>query len=514
MDYFIEELIYSQLRYYGSLLSGVIILLSSLYLFPLVQALYAYSKKKWLEKQFAAIPSSGEGETKFRESLLQAAEPGQSYPIYKIFKFYLASTGIAAFIVGAFIVMLPDDLGPDAMDWLVFIPGIIGGGIYFLYVAAFQGQGLYREIAGVFGFAGFIITAIAAYEQHEMGEWLRADILAFVILGVGGLIIWHLKSILVSYMYMIAVAIAGATVYFFLEDNWLNFLPHLLWVFAVAILYVWIPKLKEAKDIGPKETIFGIIFGFMILSLTTTQLSAGSGLLIPAMAVVLPALYVFSKTYFYKADTIIGRPIEVVVIVIVLISAAGLITNAGMTNASDSIYLFEEYSFEKQVSYFILLGIIAGTFFIYNRDFNESTAEINPSIALLPVVGFIITYIIGEYTGHYIMTLLLFGVAYLYVRKGFELRDSLRVALGALTFIYALIIKINDIGQEDLYSEKESMGATIMLYGMIFLGVMIYLRSQWQVSGGASESKTTQKESVDILDRSNDAPTIDSEEKE
>ena len=70
----------------GSLIS----VLSLLYLLPLIQALIAYEKTKWLERQFASSVSSGEAENNLRRKLLEASTPGQSYPIYKIFKFYFS----------------------------------------------------------------------------------------------------------------------------------------------------------------------------------------------------------------------------------------------------------------------------------------------------------------------------------------------------------------------------------------------------------------------------------------
>jgi len=506
----IENLIFRQIGTFAPMLLGLSFIMTALYLLPGIQALFAYNKKTWLEKQFAATASSGEAETKFRKELLEASEPGQSYPIYKIFKFYFASMGIAAIIIGFLIVVLPKDLDPDALDWMLFIPFIVGAGLYFLYKMLFEGHGLYREIAAVFAFIGFTTTAILAYGQYEMAEWLRTDILAFVILGAGAFIIWNLKSTLVSYLYMIAVAIASATVYFNIEDNWLYFLPHLLWVFGIAILYVWIPKLRSAKDIGPKEIIFGVLFAMMILSLTMTQLSAGSGLLMPALAVVLPGLYIFSKAYYHKADNIIGKPIEIFVIIMVIAMAAVLSTNMAMTNASDSIFLFKQYSFEKQVSYFILLGLIGGIFWIFDKDLKDAS-KVNPMIAFFPLLAFIIAYILGEYGGHYIMTLFLLGLGYLYVRKGIDKKDAIRVGLGAVVFVYTLILKFTDMWQEYLFEEKETTGLTIMVYGAMFLGAIIYIRSQWNVTGPSDSSKPSDSEVLDSLGEvpSSNTPTED-----
>jgi hypothetical protein len=504
MNSMIENMIFRQLQMNSALILGLSLIMTTLYLLPGITAIFAYSKKKWLEKQFAATTSSGEGETKFRHTLLEASEPGQSYPIYKIFKFYFASMGIGAIITGLLIIIIPDDLSPDALDWMLFIPSIVGAGMYFLYTMLFKGQGLYREIAAVFAFIGFTATAIMAYGQFEMDVWLRADILSFIILGVGGLIIWHMQSTLVSYLYMIAVAIAGGAVYFGLEDNWMNFLPHLLWVFGIAILYVWIPKLRAAKDIGPKEIIFGVLFAMMILSLTMTQLSASSGLLMPAMAVVLPGLYIFSKAYYHKADSIIGKPIQIIVILIVVATAAVLATDMGITDAGYSISLFENYSFEKQISYFIILGLIAGIFWIFDNDLDKASEDVNPMIALFPLAAFLVTYIIGEYGGHHIMTVFLLGLGFLYVRKGIDKKDSIRVVLGAMIFVYTLIIKVTDMWEEYLFDGRTMTGLTIVLYGALVLGVVVYIRSQWNVTG-PSEGSTLNND--DVLDNLDEATT-------
>ena len=503
----IEEMIFRQLAMLTPIVAGIAMLMTALYLLPLIQALFAYNKKKWLEKQFAATASSGEGETKFRHHLLEASEPGQAYPLYKIFKFYFATMGITAIILGFFIIILPEDLGPDAIDWLLYIPLFVGGGLYALYNMAFKGQGLYREIAAVFAIVGFTATAIMAYGNFEMYDWLRADILSFIILGVAGFIIWHSKSTFASYLYMIMVAVASVTVGFTLENNWMNFLPHLLWVFGIAILYIWIPKLRATKDIGPKEIIFGILFTGMIMSLTMFQLSADSGLLIPSMAVILPGLYVFSKAYFYKTETIIGKPIEIFVIFMVLIIAALLSTNSGMTGASDSIFLFKQYSFEKQISYFVILGLIAGIFWISNNDLDDSTEDVNPLIALFPVLAFIVAYILGEYGGHYIITLFLLGLGFLYVQKGIEKKDAIRVGLGAVVFVYTLIIKLTDMFDEELFDGKVMIGLTIMIYGAIFLGVIIYIRSQWNATGPSEY--TVSKVNDELIDNDAEDPLKD-----
>lgn len=482
------------------------ILMSLIYLLPLFQALFAYEKKKWLEKQLSLADYNEGVSAQAKEKLLASAEPGQSYPIYKLFKFYFATTGIAAIITGFLIMVLPSNLGPDAIDWMLFLPLIIGGGIYFLYNAMFKGQGLWREVAAVFAYVGFASTLGMAYENFGMYEWLRIDILCYIILSGGFFLILHMKSTLVSYLYMITVVIASVAT-LGVASNWLQFLSHFVWFFAVAILYIWVPKLKTAKDIGVNEIVFGILFTLMILTLAFTHTS---GLIIPSLAVVLPGLYIFSKAYYKNASTIISKPIELIIGAIIITMAAALSINAVMTGASDSIYLFKGYSFQKQFVYLILVGLAYGVYYIYDNDLNDAEDDINPLIAIFPVFAFIITYILGEYGGHYLMTIFLIALGYQLTIKGIEKEDSIRVAIGAIVFVTTLIIKISDIMQTMIIENmmeggKFLVGFLTFFYGAIILGTVVYIRNQWTVTDGnmSIENNNTPDKNMDVIDNIN-----------
>ena len=521
----VERLIMQQLGQpaviaFGLLIGIIVIIISNMFVLPFLQALFAYEKKKWLERQFAGSVSSGEVENGIRNKLLEAAKPGQSYPIYKIFKFRFASTGIILIILGLLVMLVPESaVTGDAIDWVLFIPLIVGGGLFYLYHTFFKDQGLWKEIAAVFLFVGFLLTTLMAYGNFNMYEWLRADILSFIILAAGWFIIYITRSSLVSYIYMLTVAISGVVLLglqitsqlspeFGLGHEWLYFLPHLLWVFGIAILYFWIPQLRAAKDIGPKEIIFGLLFAIMILTLSVTQLSSQSGLFMAGLAIVLPGLYVFSKAYFQKANSIIGKPIELIVILIVIAMAAVLSVNVAMTLASDSIFLFGHYSFSKQISYFVIVGLIGGIFYISN-DLGEASEDINPLIALFPLGAFIIAYVFGEYGGHYMMTLFLLGAGFLYVQKGIKKKDSLRLALGATVFVLTLIIKITDMSSDAIYEQimegngKFVMGFFTFFYGLIFLGAVVYMRSRWTVSNVITQNNTVIESKNDVIDDTN-----------
>ena len=83
------------------------------------------------------------------------------------------------------------------------------------------------------------------------------------------------------------------------------------------------------------------------------------------------------------------------------------------------------------------------------------------------------------------MAILLMGLGFLYVRKGIDQKDSIRVSLGAIIFVYTLIIKVTDMWQEQLFDGKEMTGFTIAIYGALLLGIVVYIRSEWNVTGPA-----------------------------
>jgi hypothetical protein len=118
-------------------------------------------------------------------------------------------------------------------------------------------------------------------------------------------------------------------------------------------------------------------------------------------------------------------------------------------------------------------------------------------IAFFPIGAFLIAYILGEYGGHYIMTAFLLGAGFLYIRKGINKRDALRVWLGATIFIYTIIIKIMDVLGEYI-DGKFMVGLFVFMFGALFFGVVVYIRSKWTVST-PNESITPEEQKTDII---------------
>lgn len=468
---------YFGMMYYASLIATI--LMSAIYLLPLIQALVAYEKKNWLEKQFSKNPASNDAEKQFRNNLLVASEPNQSYPLYKMLKFYLATTGIITAVIGFLMIVIPDGMGVEARKALSFLPLLIGVAMYFVYEKFLKGQGLWREITAVFMLGGLAATFSSAYSAYDLYEWLRSDILIYLILSGGLFVIYLMKSTLASYLYMIIIIYSLPFLASRIEYNWLQFLTHFIWFFAIAILYFWIPKLKAAKSIETKEILFGLLFMVMLISMAISQTS---GLYVPALAVVLPGLYVFSKAYYSKGDWFISKPIESIVILMVIATAIGLSVSEFVDFTKNQISLFEGYSFHKQIAYLIILGLAFGAYKIYDEEIpSEEKDTLNPLILALPILAFVLTYILGSYGTQFIMTLFVLYLGYYYVSKGIEKKDSIRVIVGVNVFLVAFVVRLFATLKDQL-DGRFIIGFVLLLIGALLVGVVLYLKKEWAVT--------------------------------
>ncbi len=488
---------YFGIMYYATIFLGII--MSALYLFPLIQVLIAYQKKNWLERQFSKTPAGSDSEKQFRAALLSAAEPSQSYPLYKMLKFYLASNGIILAIIGLLMIIIPESTDKDVLKLLSFLPLLIGVAMYFLYEKFFKGEGLWREITAVFMLGGLAATFLSVYELYEMYSWLRSDILIYLILGGGLFVIYKMESTLASYLYMILITYSVTYLSAHISYNWLMFLTHFIWFFAIAILYFWIPKLKAAKTIETKEVIFGLLFMIMIIALSISQTS---GLYVPALAIVLPGLYIFSKAYYKKGDWPISKPIETIIILFVFIISIALSFSEVVDFTQSQISLFKGYSFHKQIAYIILLGLAFGAYKIYDEEIpSEEKDTLNPLILGLPILAFVLTYIVGSYGTQFIMTLFALYLGYNYVSKGLEQKDSLKLILGTNVFLTAIIVRVFASLGEDIIDSKLATGFMIMLIGCLFVGTVVYLRKEWTVTGNSDDNQNHQlPKDNDIID--------------
>ena len=501
METFLYNYLLSNSGFIGAAVGVVLLILYALLLLPYIQALLVYEKKKWLEKEFAKSTSASAEESSFRKRLLEAAAPSQSFPIYKFFKFRLAVSGIIAVFGGLLVLLLPDQITSEVLDKILFIPLLIGLLVYFVCYTLFSGHGLWREVSAVFLYIGVASTIIMAYFNFDMYEWLRSDLLAFVVLSIGLSIVYHLKSVLVSYIYMALVAASAVGVGVFVEDNWLSFLPQILWGFGASILFFWLPRLRKTSDVGPREIVFGVLFVLMIMALSFFQLSGPSGLYLAIFTIILPGLYIFSKAFFNKASNIFGRPIEIAVILMILALGFILSYKEALIEVQNTIALFENYSFNKQFSYLILLGLIVGIFYIYSNEIEENEISLNPGLMWFPLYIFVVSYLFPAGFGSYLILIYLIWMGYGYVTVGTRTKSELKTYLGVAIVFSAVLFKFLEFFAEDLSENRNGIAIFLIILGCVFIGIVFYLREKWQVTSTPmneiSETQSTFKEDTE-----------------
>lgn len=459
-------------------------------LLPLIQSLIVYDKKKWLEKQFSSLSQDQIVSDDLKQHLLLAAEPEHGYPIYKYLKFSFATLGILSFFGGILLLIWPDQFSADTYDKVVFLPMLIGLAVYFVCQTLYKNHGLWREISALFLYIGVSATLLMAYENFDFVDWFRMDFLCFGILALGLFLIHHLNSIIASYIYLIFVGVFAVFLSLVTEDNWLSFMPQMLWVFIGFILYYWLPKLKVANDVGPRESIFGVLFFVAILSLSMFQLSGAIGLYIPIIVVVFPGLYIFSRAYFSKSSSIFGRPVEILSILLIVALGFLFSNDEIFTIGQDSIALFEGYSFAKQISYFILVGLLISTFYLFSEEIEVNEVSVNHKLLWFPLFVFLVAYIMPVSIGAYLVWFYLLWLGYDYVRSALKSHSELGLFLGVSILNGAFFFRFFDFFGEDMAGDQTVTGISLIFWGVFYIGLVLYLRERWTVTAPSDNENT------------------------
>jgi hypothetical protein len=483
--------LYIIMMYVVSITTGV--LLAIFYLFPFIQVALTNERGNWLTRQFKNNPSAGPDEDALRKKLLAAAEPQQVYPIYKLLKFVLIFAGILAMVAGLLTIVLPEHTSGGLRKFLVFIPLIVGVGLYFFYKLVYLNHGIWREIAGAFLILGFGATASGAFEVFEMADWFRIDFLIYIILGFGLWVVFHLKSTVASFFYMLGVSVASQILGDLSQDNW-YFLTHSIWLFAAGSLYFWLPRLRAAKEIEFKQLLFAILLFSNAIALVTNNTS---GLVVPGMAVMLPTLYLFSKVYYRNATWIGGRPLEVMVILFVVLSAIGFCIPELVVEMQDSITLFKYYSFHKQIAYLILVVVAICGYILYQDHSSEEQKSVNLLIVFYPLGAFLLIYILGDYGTQFIANAFLLYLGYDYLMKGIKQKDVIQLAVAVVCIVVGLFIRLEAV-IEDI-NEKEIIGLIVMVFGAVVIALAFYMRSKWNVTAPDSEQFQSVEDDFDEL---------------
>lgn len=466
--------------YFSYLLTFLIIIYlfaTAFYLLPFFQMVVSNYKVKWLRSHFKNNPSSGENEDQFRAELLLAAEPVQKEPLFKFLRLFLNIEGVFLSVFGLILLFVPDQFMRDeGAKILIFIPLIIGIISYANWKKNHENDSVNKEIAAFFLTLGILITGIGFYFVFELNEtFIRSDIYLYVILGLVFYFLNKLDSYAAGVVYLIGVQVSASMVYANVGYNWLLFMTHGIWIFQFLFLFFWIPKLKEMKGVEFKDIILALFF---TISLVQLSIVSSSGLILPAFVVVLPFLYVFGRNFFYEGTWFGAKPLQTFVQAMMLVSAIGLCFPELVHEANISIHLFEDYTFYKQIAYFILLFIGLATYFIVQNMERDQREGINYVVIFYPCFAFFCVYFLDGIGAHYIINLALAGIGCYYLWIATQHKNTVHLILGTFALLAALIIRYVLIFEKDI-EDKDVVGVLLLLVGGILLAVNFAAKSAW-----------------------------------
>ncbi len=468
---------------YGSILT-LSVYFTLIYVLPLIQTLISGDRSKWLERQFEESPSTSPEEDLMRARLLAAAKPAQPFPLYKFLKFFLFTAGIVGIVAGFIIMILPDQSSGIGRKILSFVPLLLGIGVYFTHKRMYPKEGIWRELAGLFLLGGASNTLFLAYDLFELDYFFSSDIYLYIILSFGLFVVHHLKSVVASYFYMILIILGSFFVSTEIGNNWMMFMTHFIWFFAVAILSFWLPRLRTAKEIELREIIFGILFFAMIATLSMNNTSDLGSL---AICITIPCLYIFSKIHFKRATWFGGKPMEVLTMIFILGGVIALSQEDIVERLHDRISLFSNFSFHKLVAFIIIIlaGLIA--YMMYNDQLEKHRKSINLILVFAPLAAFILVYVVGEYGTQYLVNAFLLFIGFWYLQKGLEQKDVLKLMLASFGIIGSLAIRLTDF--TEYLDDRIMIGILAIIFGGISVALAWYMRSKWLVTGDVNPSE-------------------------
>jgi hypothetical protein len=461
------------------------------YLFPLLQSVIQHQNKRWLSNTLGRMKGL-DGATK--QKILAEAEPEFKEPLYKLTKFQYLVSGIITTIVGILVAILhePDESTIKALIWL---PLIIGGAMNGLYFQVFKTSRLWKEAAGFFGVLGLCITIPGVFAVYEW-DWMRSDLLIYLILALSLALVHILESTIASLMYIFAVAAGSILLTANVGNNWMYFFKSFIWFFALAPLVFWMPRLKSNKEVGVKEIAFGLLFMIMMLVVTGTNLKYLSVL---GLAIMIPVLYMFSKIHFKQSGWFLTKPIQSLIVLLTFYGIIAMNFKEVMREFPSFSYQFiDHFSFSWLVDLLVIIAMIFGAIMMFRDNFEEDLSKINLVTLGFAPAAYLLSFTYDFY-GYYLFILVLIAYAGTYLKTGLDNKNPFTVLLGGMAALTILPMLFKELPTESL-QKQGTIGMLITLYGLSMIGLALYMRSQWTVTEGEEETAAPLPESNNILD--------------
>ncbi|MCB9195160.1 MAG: hypothetical protein H6598_02960 [Flavobacteriales bacterium] len=451
------------------------------YVFPLLQALVQQQNKRWLSSTLGRVKNL---DPSVRDSILLEAEPEFKEPLYKLTKFQYLVGGIITSIAGILIAIL-GDADEDILKALVWLPLLVGGAVIAIYFKLFPNVRLWKETAGFFGVLGIILTIPGIFAVYEW-DWMRSDILVYIVLVLSLAVVHVLESTVASLMYIVAVAVGSMFLTVNTSHNWMTFFKAFIWLFALAPLVFWMPKLKSNKESGVKEIAFGILFMVMMIIVTLSNLDQ---LRFLGLAIMLPILYMFSKVHFKQDGWFLTKPIQTLIVLLTFIGIATF-SIEGTLNIFPSFksQFINNFGFYWLVDLLIVVAMGFGAVMLYRDNFEEDLKKINLVVLCFPLAAYLLSYT-ADFYGHYLFLAMMGAYGWTYLRTGLDDKNVFSIMLGAMGVI-TLIPLIYAQLPNDLLQKRVVVGFLVLVYGAAMIFLSVYMRKEWSVTDDNDEIAT------------------------
>lgn len=462
-----------------------------LYLFPLAQAIVQYQNNKWLRSTLGRVKDL---DSETRSKILAEASPEFKEPLYKLTKLQYLVSGIITTIIGLLIIILQEP-EPDIIDYLIWLPLLIGAGVTAIYYKVFPHVRLWKETAGFFAVLGICITIPGIFAVYEW-DWMRSDLLIYLVLVMCLAIVHLLESTISSLMYMTAVAVGSIFLTENVSNNWMFFFKSFIWFFTLAPLVFWMPKLKSSKEMGIKEIAFGILFLIMMITVTFTNLGH---LRFLGLAIILPVLYMFSKIHFKQDGWFMTKPIQTIIIILTFYGIAGFSDEQILGELPTFSYqFFDHFSFSWLVDLIVIIVMVFGGIMMFRDNFEEDLKKISLVVLAFPPVAYILSFT-ADYYGNVLFIPIMAIYGWSYLRTGLEAKNVIAIIFGGAGVLTTLALVYAQLPPET-FIERFNVGALVTLYGLAMIGMAFYLRSQWQVTNDEEITTNPLPKSSDLLD--------------
>lgn len=461
----------------GGLGVMAVLLLIAIYLIPLLQAAVEYQNKIWLKNVLTRTKGLNE-ET--QQAILSASEPETSNPLYKLTKFSYLVTGIITAILGLLIILL-QEADKDVVENVIYIPLILGGVAIYLYKNNYPNSKLWKETAGFFGVLGVCITIPGIFAIYEW-DWMRSDILVYIVLILSLAVVHFLESTVASYLYMLGVAAGSSILWVNVEWEWMSFFKSFIWFFALAPLVYWMPKLKSAKENGPKEIAFGLIFFFMMIIVTIMNLRELSVL---GLTILIPIMYMFSKIHFKQEGWFITKPIQTLIVVGTFYGLYAICAFDGLKAYPSLDRQFSDFYFYKLVDYLVIIAMGFGAVMMFRDNYEEDTSKISLVVLATPFAAYLTSYLSDNYM-EWLFIPIIGYYGWFYLDNGLNNKNVFAVILGMAAITAILPILYGKLSFE-LQNDDTVRGIMLILYGASLVAATFYFKTRWSVTDEEDE---------------------------